>query len=132
VECVQDLILQRMTALTGTVITRDAVQLLYEGAACQEDAPAAVGSTLSVPIISGQQVRGLLTLAAAAEEAFSHRDISFLYTREPASTVIHALNRMPIRRARRADRTVHRKCIEEELEVASGCMRSVITNPSAS
>ncbi len=118
VECVQDLILQRMTALTGTVITRDAVQLLYEGAACQEDAPAAVGSTLSVPIISGQQVRGLLTLAAAAEEAFSHRDISFLYhAANQLSTVILALNRMRQFAVRDGlTELFNRKGIEEELE----------------
>lgn len=88
-------IIRRYEALSGTPASRTGLRVLFDTSTLDPNGAQAVGSSFSVPIISRGEVRGMLTLAAVAEDAYSSRDASFLYhAANQLSTVLTALARM--------------------------------------
>ncbi len=74
---------------------RDSLRVLFDPARCYEAGPTTVGSSFSVPIISGGEVRGLLTLSAASPLAFGSVHAAFMYhAANQLGTVLTALARM--------------------------------------
>ncbi|MDA0990703.1 MAG: diguanylate cyclase [Verrucomicrobia bacterium] len=92
---VENEMLERYQLLSGQPMTRQMLNIRLEGEPCDDDAPQAVGSTLSVPIILGEIFCGLLTLAAQDKDQYSTTDISLLYhAANHISAVFMALRRM--------------------------------------
>jgi diguanylate cyclase (GGDEF)-like protein/putative nucleotidyltransferase with HDIG domain len=79
VERVSDEMLARYAVLSGESLSRDSLRVQIEGVGLAADGPSSVGSTLSVPVIMGDEVRGLLTLASVEAKAYTHTEGSLLY-----------------------------------------------------
>lgn len=118
VAAVESDMLGRFESLSGRGRPRESLRVLFDPAACDPTAPGAVGSHFTVPIITEGEVRGLLTLAAAAHDAYSSRDASFLYhAATQLSTVLSALSRMRQLAVRDALTGLYnRKGLEEEFQ----------------
>lgn len=85
----------RYEALSGQPPPRAGMRVIFDPANLDPNGAKAVGSSFSVPIIARGEVRGMLTLAAVARDAYSSRDASFLYhAANQLSTVLTALARM--------------------------------------
>ncbi|MCO5044841.1 MAG: diguanylate cyclase [Kiritimatiellae bacterium] len=88
-------ILRRYEALSGHIAPRANLRVIFDPSNLDPQGPQRVGSSFSVPIIARGEIRGMLTLAAVAEDAYSSRDASFLYhAANQLSTVLSALARM--------------------------------------
>ncbi len=88
-------IVRRYEALSGAQAPPAGLRVLFDSSNLDPNGAQAVGSSFSVPIIARGEVRGMLTLAAVAEDAYSSRDASFLYhAANQLSTVLTALARM--------------------------------------
>ncbi len=71
--------LARFQLLNGTELAVEGLVHRQEGVAPDASGPAEVGSTLSVPVLVGREVCGLLTLASTAPSAYTTADASLLY-----------------------------------------------------
>jgi len=92
---VQDEMLTRYKALSGNRIDTDSLQIQMAGEPCDEGASGKIGSSLSVPVILGRDVSGILSLATVAENAYAPADVSLLYhAANHISAVFLALRRM--------------------------------------
>jgi len=95
VDRVEAEMLSRYEALSGEKCTLDSLRVQVEGEAFNLTGPATIGSSLAVPVILGQQVCGLLTLATAESKAYTPTDISLLYhAANHISAVFMALRKM--------------------------------------
>ncbi len=87
--------MRRYEALSGRPPPRAGLRVIFDPTNLDPAGPQQVGSSFSVPIISRGEVRGMLTLAAISDDAYSSRDASFLYhAANQLSTVLMALARM--------------------------------------
>lgn len=87
--------MRRYEALSGNPAPRAGLRVIFDPANLDPEGARTVGSSFSVPIIARGEVRGMLTLAAIADDAYSSRDASFLYhAANQLSTVLSALARM--------------------------------------
>ncbi len=115
-----DRMFTRYEILTGRTLHRDAVTVRQEGLAAADSGVRTIGNLFSVPIITGHEIHGLLSLAAASPEAFGTEELAFLYyATSYLSTVLIALSRM--RRVAVRDvltNLFNRRGIREELERA--------------
>ncbi len=88
-------ILRRYEALSGHAAPRANLRVIFDPSNLDPQGSSRVGSSFSVPIIARGEIRGMLTLAAVADDAYSSRDASFLYhAANQLSTVLSALARM--------------------------------------
>lgn len=92
---VEEEMLARHLLLSGKPVPRQELNIQTQGEPCAVDGPQTVGSTLSVPIILGETICGLLTLAAMEVNRYSTADVSLLYhAANHISAVFMALRRM--------------------------------------
>ena len=75
----QEEMLTRYEALSGSEVKRSIVNLQIKGENIESDGPAVMGSSLSVPVMLSQEVRGLLTLASEDKGVYKRADVSLLY-----------------------------------------------------
>ncbi|MBN1676217.1 MAG: diguanylate cyclase [Kiritimatiellae bacterium] len=91
---IEEHIRSRYRALSGRDLPEH-IRIQTEGAACTDDGPQDLGSCLAVPVITGGQVEGLVTLAAGSGQAYSETDTPFLYhAANSLSTVLLAFRRI--------------------------------------
>lgn len=115
---VQDEMLARYRVVSGHGLAASQIETKIEGAEIEPNAPGCVGTTLSVPIILGNDVCGMLTLATHANAPYNAADVSLLYhAANHMAAVFLALRRMQ-HLATRDGLTglFNRMRIEEELE----------------
>ena len=94
-EQVQEEMLARYRALSGNDIKPEALNIQIDGEPGKKGAPDKIGSTLSVPVILGRDVAGILSLATAEVDAYTPADVSLLYhAANHISAVFLALRRM--------------------------------------
>jgi diguanylate cyclase (GGDEF)-like protein len=79
IEEVKDEMFTRYSALCGLPLDRATVEMHAQGAECADGGALSVGTVLSVPVLVGNEIRGLLTLASREKEAYTAADISLLY-----------------------------------------------------
>lgn len=85
----------RYDALSGRRLDANTVRVEVQGEPCLPSGRSEVGTTLSVPVILGQEVSGLLTLASAESNAYKAADVSLLYhAANHISAVFMALRQM--------------------------------------
>ncbi len=87
----------RYEALTGQPLHPESTRIEHEGPpmAGGESGEMRVLSTFSVPILSGDTLHGMITLASTSADAYSAADITFLYhAANQFSAVLFALGRM--------------------------------------
>lgn len=110
----------RYEALSGQALDMNDVQIQIEGRKCDPQGAESVGSTLSVPVILGGTVCGLLSLAVVDAEAYTPSDVSLLYhAANHISTVFVALRKMHTLATRDPlTGALNRIRLEEELERA--------------
>lgn len=108
----------RYQALSGKEIDPGQIQVQIEGEPCDPLGPEAIGSTLSVPVILGHQVHGLLTLASVGQNVYTPSDVSLLYhAANHVSAVFTALRKMHHLATRDPLTGVYNRIrLEEELE----------------
>ncbi|HMP76204.1 MAG TPA: diguanylate cyclase [Kiritimatiellia bacterium] len=112
--------MRRYEALSGQPAPRAGLRVIFDPANLDPKGAQQVGSSFSVPIIAHGEVRGMLTLAAVADDAYSSRDASFLYhAANQLSTVLSALARMRELSVRDALTSLYnRRGLEEEFQRA--------------
>ena len=112
--------MRRYEALSGQAAPRAGLRVIFDPANLDPKGPQQVGSSFSVPIIARGEVRGMLTLTAVADDAYSSRDASFLYhAANQLSTVLSALARMRELSVRDALTALYnRRGLEEEFQRA--------------
>lgn len=76
---VENEMLTRYQALSGKAINREALNLQIKGEDIRDEGPSEIENSISVPIILGGEVRGLLTLTADADGTYTPADVSLLY-----------------------------------------------------
>jgi diguanylate cyclase (GGDEF)-like protein/putative nucleotidyltransferase with HDIG domain len=110
----------RYEALSGQPPPRAGMRVIFDPTSLDPAGAKKVGSSFSVPIIARGEVRGMLTLAAIAHDAYSSRDASFLYhAANQLSTVLTALARMRELSVRDALTGLYnRRGLEEEFQRA--------------
>jgi diguanylate cyclase (GGDEF)-like protein/putative nucleotidyltransferase with HDIG domain len=87
--------LARYDVLSGRRLDPESLRVEIKGESPGPDGRAEVGTTLSVPVILGQDVSGLLTLASSAPNAYTPADVSLLYhAANHISAVFIALRQM--------------------------------------
>lgn len=92
---VGDEMVARFQALSGRYLDRDQLRLSDDGEAFDPEGAKDVGHSLSVPVIMGRNVIGLLTLATVADTPNSPADASLLYhAANHIAAVFMALRRM--------------------------------------
>jgi len=86
---------KRYRAISGKSIDESSLAAQIDGEQISKDAPENTGAMLSVPIILGQDVCGMLTLATTDPAPYSPTDVSLLYhAANHVSAVFMALRRM--------------------------------------
>jgi diguanylate cyclase (GGDEF)-like protein len=112
--------MSRYEALSGQPPPRAGIRVIFDPTSLDPAGAKEVGSSFSVPIIARGEVRGMLTLAAIARDAYSSRDASFLYhAANQLSTVLTALARMRELSVRDALTGLYnRRGLEEEFQRA--------------
>ncbi len=91
----EDEILDRYRALGGEHLERADIRIQWEGHPPVADGVSEPRRVLTIPILVGNEVHGILLLAAAAEEAFGKTDVAFMYhTANLLSAVLSAVNRI--------------------------------------
>ena len=120
VAAVEKEMFDRHSALSGQKLDREAIQITVEGEECRPEGPPGFGSTLSVPIILGEVVCGVLTLATVETDAYRPGDVSLLYhAANHISAVFMALRKMHHLATRDPLTGVYNRIrLEEELERA--------------
>jgi len=92
---VQDEMLTRYKALSGNDITPESLNIQMDGEPSKTDVSGEIGSALSVPVILGRDVAGILSLATVEAGAYTPADVSLLYhAANHISAVFLALRRM--------------------------------------
>jgi diguanylate cyclase (GGDEF)-like protein len=76
---VADEMMTRFNILAGRELTLGDVTVRHEGVSTHEEGLPSAGKIVSVPIIMGDDISGLLTLASADPAPYSSHDISLLY-----------------------------------------------------
>jgi diguanylate cyclase (GGDEF)-like protein/putative nucleotidyltransferase with HDIG domain len=95
VDRVSDEMFKRYEALSGMVVDRQAIRVEVDGSGVVEDGARSVEDSLSVPVILGERVCGVLTLASAAAHVYKPVDVSLLYhAANHISAVFMALRQM--------------------------------------
>lgn len=117
---IENTILDRYSALTGRPRSGLVLTIPMGDAEPDDNAPKELGSSFTVPIISGGEITGLLMLAAHSRDDYSAFDISFLYhAANQLSIVLAGLNRMRQISVRDALTGLYnRKGVQEEFERA--------------
>ena len=118
----QDEILSRYAALSGRTLARDRVRIQTEGLPPATDGAATMVSSLTVPVILREEVKGLLYLAGSSANLAGEISISFLYQ---AANLLSALMAAVHRVRQMADRdgltgVYNRAYLEEELQRTCG------------
>jgi len=111
-------ICRRYEMLTHQDLSFESLRIEVEGVARDKRGPSEPGSVFSVPVMSGGEIHGLITVAASSDEAYERADVSFLYhAANHLSTVFLAFSRMR-QLAIRDPLTglFNRRFMEEELE----------------
>ncbi len=95
-EALQKEVLRRHRALTSFPMDMEKLRKEVDNPKESKDLlPVEMKSLVTVPVISGGDVRGMLTLASRKEKAFGFTDISFLYhASHHLSTLLAALGQM--------------------------------------
>lgn len=75
----QEEMMKRYQALSGHAIRREAVNLQIRGENILNDGKRDIGSSISVPVMLRNEVRGLLTLASDGEGVYDASDVTLLY-----------------------------------------------------
>ncbi|NCC53176.1 MAG: diguanylate cyclase, partial [Spartobacteria bacterium] len=95
VEFIQREMITRYEALSGKQLDLKALQVEIDGPHNGDTPAQQMQSITTVPVISGKQVHGVLTLAAYDPEAFGAIDVSFLYhAANHLSSVLTALTQL--------------------------------------
>jgi diguanylate cyclase (GGDEF)-like protein len=69
----------RFNVLAGRSVTLDDVNVKRKGVHTRQEAPAIPGKIVSVPLIMGSDISGVLTLATTATTAYTPAEISLFY-----------------------------------------------------
>ena len=69
----------RFNVLAGRSVTLDDVHVKRKGVHTRQEAPAVPGKIVSVPLIMGSDISGVLTLATTATTAYTPAEISLFY-----------------------------------------------------
>ena len=94
-KCAENEIVSRYEALGGGRLNRAELRVQIEGMDPDPAGPAAPGRMLTIPILSGSQIQGILLLASASETGVQNVDVSFLYhVANVLSSILAAVNRM--------------------------------------
>jgi diguanylate cyclase (GGDEF)-like protein/putative nucleotidyltransferase with HDIG domain len=111
-------VLQRYESLSGHKRPGDSLRVIFDPASSDAKGASTVGSSFSVPIVSGNEICGLLALAAADPKAFDASHTAFLYhAANQLATVLSALARMRQLAVRDALTGLYnRKGLEEEYQ----------------
>ena len=92
---VEQEICSRYAALGSRRLNSDSLRIEIDGEIDDKEGATEAGSTFTVPVMSGGELHGLLTLAATTDNAYSTTDISFLYhAANHLSTIFAALSHM--------------------------------------
>lgn len=82
----------RFEALTGRRVALEAIRIEKEGLSVQDDGANEIGSNFSVPVITGGELRGIITIATLADTHYTTSDATFMYyTANQLSTVFTAI-----------------------------------------
>lgn len=88
-------ILDRYHALGGQRFGRGDVRVQWEGHPPVPEGAQEPSRLLTIPILVGNEIHGILLLAASSEEAFGKTDVAFMYhTANLLSAVLSAVNRI--------------------------------------
>jgi diguanylate cyclase (GGDEF)-like protein/putative nucleotidyltransferase with HDIG domain len=91
----EDEIIERYNALSGQHLARSEVRIQWEGEPPSSEGAQEPGRVLTIPILVGNEVRGVLLLATAEATAFAKSEVSFMYhTANLLSAVLSAVNRI--------------------------------------
>lgn len=117
---VEEEMLNRYQLLSGLTVARQLLRIQLQGEEADPNGPSKIGSSLSVPILLGGTICGLLTLAAVETGRYATPDVSLLYhAANHISAVFMALQRMHHLATRdHLTGVFNRIRLEEELERA--------------
>lgn len=76
---VQEEMLSRYQALSGRAIRHEVINLQIRGENILNEGDSRIGSSISVPVMLQNEVRGLLTLAAEKDDVYKPSDVTLLY-----------------------------------------------------
>lgn len=94
-KCAEDEIVKRYEALGGRGLNRSDLRIQIEGALPAPEGPSTPGRMLTIPILSGSDIQGMLLLASASSAAMQNVDVSFLYhVANVLSSILATVNRM--------------------------------------
>ena len=94
-EQVEKEIRTRYEALGGRSLRSESLRVEIDGSTDDKNGADHISSTFTVPVMSGGELHGLLTLATTKNDAYTTTDISFLYhAASHLSTVFAALSHM--------------------------------------
>lgn len=91
----EDEVIARYNALSGQHLNKTDLRIQREGEPPTSEGAAEPHRVLAIPLLVGNEVKGVLLLAASAPDAFVETDISFMYhTANLLSAVLAAVNRI--------------------------------------
>jgi len=114
----QKYIIERYQALSGRYLDIRQLRIERTGPASTREVEKELKSIMSVPVMTGEQVHGILTLASFRENAFNELNVALLYhAASNLSTLFTAINEMR-QMATRDPLTglYNRRQLEEEME----------------
>ncbi|MEM7396780.1 MAG: diguanylate cyclase, partial [Verrucomicrobiota bacterium] len=87
--------INRYVGLSGQEVKLENFRIQFEGEVDESGEAPEQGSNFTVPVITGEEVHGLLTLGSTRKNAYVDTDMSFLYhAANQLSTVLVALSHM--------------------------------------
>ncbi len=82
----------RYQALTGREVSRENLHIEKAGKPVVKDGESRIGSTFSVPVITGGELRGIITIATLSDNFYTAADTTFMYyAANQLSTVFAAM-----------------------------------------
>lgn len=113
-------IVKRYQALGGRGLNRADLRIQVEGMVPAPDGPSEPGRMLTIPILSGSDIQGILLLASASATGMENVDVTFLYhVANVLSSVLAAVNRMRQLAVRDGMTGLYNRAqLEEEMERA--------------